>query len=117
MYHVFKISLIFTCLKIINSVIAWIIAQVITMFKCGPGKAVGLLGLITGEPNIYGVQATTKTIVAVLSRETFYSVVRQYPKALFSVTHIISSHLSPLFHQLDFAIEWLSVKSGKALYK
>ncbi|CAH8472398.1 unnamed protein product [Schistosoma guineensis] len=91
--------------------------NVITMFKCGPGKAVGLLGLITGEPNIYGVQATTKTIVAVLSRETFYSVVRQYPKALFSVTHIISSHLSPLFHQLDFAIEWLSVKSGKALYK
>ncbi|CAH8472415.1 unnamed protein product [Schistosoma intercalatum] len=91
--------------------------NVITMFRCGPGKAVGLLGLITGEPNIYGVQATTKTIVAVLSRETFYSVVRQYPKALFSVTHIISSHLSPLFHQLDFAIEWLSVKSGKALYK
>ncbi|CAH8449394.1 unnamed protein product [Schistosoma rodhaini] len=91
--------------------------DVITMFKCGPGKAVGLLGLITGEPNIYGIQATTKTIVAVLSRETFYSVVRQYPKALFSVTHIISSHLSPLFHQLDFAMEWLSVKSGKALYK
>ncbi|XP_018649024.1 neuropathy target esterase/swiss cheese-related protein [Schistosoma mansoni] len=91
--------------------------DVITMFKCGPGKAVGLLGLITGEPNIYGIQATTKAIVAVLSRETFYSVVRQYPKALFSVTHIISSHLSPLFHQLDFAMEWLSVKSGKALYK
>ncbi|CAH8480185.1 unnamed protein product [Schistosoma rodhaini] len=93
------------------------VKDVITMFKCGPGKAVGLLGLITGEPNIYGIQATTKTIVAVLSRETFYSVVRQYPKALFSVTHIISSHLSPLFHQLDFAMEWLSVKSGKALYK
>ncbi|KAH8850899.1 Patatin-like phospholipase domain-containing protein 7 [Schistosoma japonicum] len=91
--------------------------DIITMFTCGPGEVVGLLGLITGEPNIYGIQATTKTIVAVLSRERFYSVVRQYPRALFSVTHIISSHLSPLFHQLDFAMEWLSVKSGKALYK
>ncbi|CAH8459783.1 unnamed protein product [Schistosoma turkestanicum] len=92
-------------------------SNVVTMFKCGPGKVVGLLGLITGEPNIYGIQATTKTIIAVLSRERFYSIVRQYPKALFSVTHIISSHLSPLFHQLDFAMEWLSIKSGKALYK
>ncbi|KAK4473734.1 hypothetical protein MN116_003076 [Schistosoma mekongi] len=91
--------------------------DIITMFTCGPGKVVGLLGLITGEPNIYGIHATTKTIVAVLSRERFYSVVRQNPRALFSVTHIISSHLSPLFHQLDFAMEWLSVKSGKALYK
>nr|CAH8826675.1 unnamed protein product [Trichobilharzia regenti] len=91
--------------------------EVVTMFTCGQGKVVGLLGLITGEPNIYSVKAKTNTIVAVFSRECFYAVVRQYPEALFSVTHIASSHLSPLLHQLDFAMEWISVKSGKALYK
>ncbi|CAH8434435.1 unnamed protein product [Heterobilharzia americana] len=89
----------------------------VTIFTYGPGKVVGLLGLITGEPNIYSVKAVTNTIVAVFSRECFYSVVRQYPEALFSVTHIVCSHLSPLLHQLDFAMEWISVKSGKALYK
>ncbi|VEL07221.1 unnamed protein product [Protopolystoma xenopodis] len=87
------------------------------MFISGPGEFAGLLGLITGEPNIYSLQAVGETLVAVMPREHFYALVRGYPGALFSISHLMTERMSPFLRQVDFALEWLTVKAGRALYK
>ncbi|KAA3680091.1 lysophospholipid hydrolase [Paragonimus westermani] len=91
--------------------------EVCTLFVCHSGDIVGLLGLITGESNVYSLKATKPSLLATLSRERFYTVAREHPDSLFSVIRLISVRVSPLLHQLDFAIQWITVTAGKALYK
>lgn len=91
--------------------------EICTLFLGRPGDVVGLLSLITGEPNVYTLKATKYSIVASLSREHFYALVRKHPMTLCSVIQLISARVSPLLHQLDFAIQWITILAGKALYK
>ncbi|CAH8566335.1 unnamed protein product [Dicrocoelium dendriticum] len=92
-------------------------SEICTLFLGRPGDVVGLLGLITGEPNVYTLKATKNSVVASLSREHFYALVRKHPMTLCSVIQLISARVSPLLHQLDFAIQWITIMAGKALYK
>ncbi|KAF6774955.1 hypothetical protein AHF37_05382 [Paragonimus kellicotti] len=91
--------------------------EVCTLFVCRSGDVVGLLGLITGESNVYSLKATKPSLLAALSRERFYAVAREHPDSLFNVIRLISVRVSPLLRQLDFAIQWITVTAGKALYK
>ncbi len=77
----------------------------------------GLLGVITGEPNNSSVEAHVDSKLAVLQRESFFRLVRTYPQVLINAAHLVSRRLSPLLRQADFALEWLGVDAGKALYK
>ncbi|GAA27549.2 patatin-like phospholipase domain-containing protein 7 [Clonorchis sinensis] len=82
-----------------------------------PGDVLGLLGLVTGEPNGYELRAVKNSIVATLSREHFYAMVRQNPETLLIVVRLVCARISPVLHQLDIAIQWLTVLAGRALYK
>ncbi|TGZ75511.1 hypothetical protein CRM22_000326 [Opisthorchis felineus] len=82
-----------------------------------PGDVLGLLGLVTGEPNGYELRVVKNSIVATLSREHFYAMVRQNPETLLIVVRMICARISPVLRQLDIAIQWLTVLAGRALYK
>lgn len=85
---------------------------------CNPGELIGLLGVITGEPNNSSIQAACKgTRLAVIARESFFLLIRSHPQVLVNAAHLMSIRLSPLLRQADFALEWLAVDAGKALYK
>ncbi|TPP58576.1 Patatin phospholipase domain-containing protein 7 [Fasciola gigantica] len=88
-----------------------------TLLICPPGELVGLLGLITGEANVFSLKAVTDSVVAVVSRDSFFALVRLHPSMLFSAIRLLASRVSPLLHQLDFAIQWIAIDAGKALYK
>lgn len=84
---------------------------------CKPGELVGLLGLITGEPNIYSIQAASHTRLAVFPRECFFSLIRSHPEVMINASYICITRLSPLLRQADFALEWVAINAGQALYK
>ncbi|VDP68865.1 unnamed protein product [Echinostoma caproni] len=88
-----------------------------TLLVCYPGELVGLLGLITGETNVFSLQTTDNSVLAIMSRDSFFALVRQHPETLFSAIRLLASRISPLLHQLDFAIQWITIDAGKALYK
>ncbi|CAL8092126.1 unnamed protein product [Calicophoron daubneyi] len=90
---------------------------VCSLFRCGPGDVIGFLGLISGETNNYSIKTTANSIVATLSRDYFYTIVRQNPSALINAIRLINARVSPLLHQLDFAIQWITLDAGKALFK
>lgn len=89
----------------------------VPVLDCRPGEVVGLLGVITGEPNLYSVEATQPTKLAVMPRESFFRLIRSHPQVLINAANLVSRRLSPLLRQADFALEWLGVDAGKALYK
>ncbi|VDD75093.1 unnamed protein product [Mesocestoides corti] len=90
--------------------------KTVAVFEATPGELIGLLGVITGEPNNCSVQASADSRVAVLPRNDFFSLVRAYPQVLTNAAHLVSLRLSPLLRQADFAIEWHGVDAGKALF-
>uniref|UniRef100_A0A5K3F6B5 Swiss cheese n=1 Tax=Mesocestoides corti TaxID=53468 RepID=A0A5K3F6B5_MESCO len=101
----------------LNSVPGSTSTKTVAVFEATPGELIGLLGVITGEPNNCSVQASADSRVAVLPRNDFFSLVRAYPQVLTNAAHLVSLRLSPLLRQADFAIEWHGVDAGKALFK
>uniref|UniRef100_A0A0X3NX62 Patatin-like phospholipase domain-containing protein 7 n=1 Tax=Schistocephalus solidus TaxID=70667 RepID=A0A0X3NX62_SCHSO len=91
--------------------------KAVTCLVCRQGEIVGLLGVITGEPNNGSIHATCPTLLAVLPREQFFLLIRGCPDVLINAAALVTRRLSPLCRLSDFALEWHSVDAGKALYK
>ena len=82
-----------------------------------PGELIGLMGVITGEPNNCTAKAYSPSRVAMIHRDDFFLLVRNHPQVLINSANLVSLRLSKLLRQADFAIEWHGVDAGKALYK
>ncbi|BHF73225.1 hypothetical protein SprV_0401630300 [Sparganum proliferum] len=91
--------------------------KTVTCLVCRQGELVGLLGVITGEPNNGSIHATCPTLLAVLPRENFFLLIRACPDVLINAAALVTRRLSALCRLSDFALEWHSVDAGKALYK
>ena len=82
-----------------------------------PGGLVGLMGVITGEPNNSSAKAHSRSRVAMIHRDDFFQLVRKYPQVLINAANLVNLRLSRILRQADFALEWHGVDAGKALYK
>ena len=45
------------------------------------------------------------------------SIVRDSPQVALHIAHTVVRRLSPFVRQVDFALEWVFVESGRALYR
>lgn len=42
---------------------------------------------------------------------------REQPSVVLSVAHTVAARMSPFVRQMDFAIDWMAVEAGRALYR
>lgn len=42
---------------------------------------------------------------------------REQPNVVLSVAHTVAIRMSPFVRQMDFAIDWMAVEAGRALYR
>lgn len=46
-----------------------------------------------------------------------YRIMREQPSVVLSAAHTVAIRMSPFVRQMDFAIDWMAVEAGRALYR
>ncbi|KAG7202507.1 hypothetical protein KM043_017071 [Ampulex compressa] len=91
--------------------------QEVHMFSAHQGEIVGGLAVLTGEPSFYTIRAKHSSRIALLSKSTFFAIMREQPTVVLHVAHTVVRRLSPFVRQVDFALDWLFLESGRAVYR
>ncbi|XP_072751939.1 neuropathy target esterase sws isoform X2 [Anoplolepis gracilipes] len=91
--------------------------QEVHMFSAHQGEIVGGLAVLTGEPSFYTIRAKHSSRIALLSKSTFFAIMRDQPTVVLHVAHTVVRRLSPFVRQVDFALDWLFLESGRAVYR
>ncbi|CAH1099649.1 unnamed protein product [Psylliodes chrysocephalus] len=87
------------------------------MFTAHPGEIVGGLAVLTGEPSFFTIRAKHFTRIALISKSTFYGLMKEQPKVVLYIAHLVVRRLSPFVRQVDFALDWIFMESGRAIYR
>lgn len=82
-----------------------------------PGEVVGGLAVLTGESSLYTIKSKNFSRVAVLAKESVYKIMQQRPTVVLDIAHSVLRGLSPLVRQCDFALDWVFLESGRAVYR
>ena len=85
------------------------------LYSAEKGECFGQVALLTGEANFYSCKASKPTVLALLSRSSFVSIVTESPVMVLSLAHSTIARLSPLVRKIDFALDWLTVEAGHAV--
>ncbi|XP_006818777.1 patatin-like phospholipase domain-containing protein 7 [Saccoglossus kowalevskii] len=88
-----------------------------TVFIAHPGELVGTIAVLTGEPSFFTIRARKDSRVVVVSKTNFYSIMRASPRVVLNVAHSIVRRLSPFVRQIDFALDWMHLEAGRAVFR
>uniref|UniRef100_A0A667ZJU5 lysophospholipase n=1 Tax=Myripristis murdjan TaxID=586833 RepID=A0A667ZJU5_9TELE len=91
--------------------------EAVCLFVTQPGEMVGQLAVLTGEPLIFTVKAMRDCTFLKISKSDFYEIMREQPSVVLSAAHTVAIRMSPFVRQMDFAIDWMAVEAGRALYR
>ncbi|NXH14585.1 PLPL6 esterase, partial [Bucco capensis] len=89
----------------------------VCLFLAQPGELVGQLAVLTGEPLIFTVKANRDCTFLKVPKLSFYEIMQEQPSVVLSVAHTVATRVSPFVRQMDFAIDWMAVEAGRALYR
>ncbi|XP_065436679.1 patatin-like phospholipase domain-containing protein 6, partial [Chrysemys picta bellii] len=92
-------------------------AEDVCLFLTQPGEMVGQLAVLTGKPLIFTIKANRDCTFFKISKSDFYEIMQEQPSVVLSVTHTVAARMSPFVRQMDFAIDWMAVEAGRALYR
>ncbi|KAM8886484.1 patatin-like phospholipase domain-containing protein 7 isoform 2-T2 [Spinachia spinachia] len=87
------------------------------LFVTHPGEMVGHLAVLTGEPLIFTVRAHRDCTFLSISKAHFYEMMREEPSVVLNVAHTVVKRVSPFVRQIDFALDWMAVEAGRAVYR
>ncbi|KAK2888415.1 patatin-like phospholipase domain-containing protein 7a isoform X1 [Channa argus] len=87
------------------------------LFVTHPGEVVGHLAVLTGEPLIFTVRAQRDCSFLSISKTHFYEIMRVEPKVVLNVAHTVVKRMSSFVRQIDFALDWMAVEAGRAVYR
>ncbi|XP_037608206.1 patatin-like phospholipase domain-containing protein 7a isoform X2 [Sebastes umbrosus] len=87
------------------------------LFVTHPGELVGQLAVLTGEPLIFTVRAQRDCSFLSISKTHFYEIMRVEPKVVLNVAHTVVRRMSSFVRQIDFALDWMAVEAGRAVYR
>lgn len=82
-----------------------------------PGEVVGGLAVLTGESSLYTIKSKQFTRVGVLTKESVYKIMQQRPTVVLDIANSVVRGLSALVRQCDFALDWIFLESGRAVYR
>lgn len=87
------------------------------LFVTHPGELVGHLAVLTGEPLIFTVRAQRDCSFLSISKTHFYEIMRVENKVVLNVAHAVVKRMSSFVRQIDFALDWMAVEAGRAVYR
>ncbi|KAM8865714.1 patatin-like phospholipase domain-containing protein 7 isoform 1-T1 [Synchiropus picturatus] len=87
------------------------------LFTTHPGEMVGHLAVLTGEPLIFTVRAHRDCTFLSISKAHFYEIMREEPRVVLNVAHTVVKRVSPFVRQIDFALDWMALEAGRAVYR
>uniref|UniRef100_A0A8B9R8Z1 lysophospholipase n=1 Tax=Astyanax mexicanus TaxID=7994 RepID=A0A8B9R8Z1_ASTMX len=87
------------------------------LFVTHPGELVGQLAVLTGEPLIFSVRAHRDCTFLSISKTHFYEIMRAEPTVVLNIAHSVVRRMSPFVRQIDFALDWMAVEAGRAVYR
>ncbi|KAK2535505.1 hypothetical protein Q9233_003802 [Columba guinea] len=87
------------------------------LFVTHPGELVGQLAVLTGEPLIFTIKANRDCSFLSISKSHFYEIMREQPSVVLGVAHTVLKRMSPFVRQIDFALDWMEVEAGRAVYR
>ncbi|XP_030244299.1 neuropathy target esterase sws isoform X2 [Drosophila navojoa] len=82
-----------------------------------PGEIVGGLAMLTGEASAYTIKARCNSRIAYIRRAAIYQIMRQRPRIVLDLGNGVVRRLSPLVRQCDYALDWIFLESGRAVYR
>ncbi|CAB3402925.1 unnamed protein product [Caenorhabditis bovis] len=80
-------------------------------------ELVGGLQILTNEPSFYTIRAIVPTHVAIMKKTDFSAFLEAHPQIYLPVAHSVLRRLSPFLRGVDFALDWVLVDSGHAVYR
>nr|XP_061803823.1 patatin-like phospholipase domain-containing protein 7 [Nerophis lumbriciformis] len=87
------------------------------LFVTHPGEMVGHLAVLTGEPLIFTTRAHKDCTFLSISKAHFYEIMREEPRIVLNVAHTVVRRVSPFVRQIDFALDWMALEAGRAVYR
>ncbi|XP_015278589.1 PREDICTED: patatin-like phospholipase domain-containing protein 7 isoform X2 [Gekko japonicus] len=87
------------------------------LFITHPGELVGQLAVLTGEPLIFTLKANRDCTFLAISKSHFYDIMREQPTVVLGVAHTVVKRMSSFVRQIDFALDWMEVEAGRAVYR
>ncbi|XP_059571461.1 patatin-like phospholipase domain-containing protein 7 isoform X4 [Alligator mississippiensis] len=87
------------------------------LFITHPGEVVGQLAVLTGEPLIFTIKANRDCSFLSISKSHFYEIMRDQPDVVLGVAHTVVKRMSSFVRQIDFALDWMEVEAGRAVYR
>ncbi|CAF3655549.1 unnamed protein product [Adineta steineri] len=87
------------------------------MFTNGANEVSGLVSVLTGEPTLFTYRTHGLTDICTITKEGMYDLLRIQPDLVLTIASVMVQRMSPLVRQIDFALEWMLVEAGKALYR
>lgn len=81
------------------------------------GDITGALEVLTGESPIFTRKAKVATRVGFLTSTQCYEILRMNPTAVLFMARSVIERLSPFVRQIDFALEWDYIESGRAIFR
>ncbi|XP_055938535.1 neuropathy target esterase sws-like isoform X2 [Argiope bruennichi] len=87
------------------------------LFIVHSGEIMGALAVLSGEPSLFTIRTRNFTQVGVLSKKNTYDILSQKPLAVLHLAQSVIKRLSPFVRQIDFALDWINVESGRAIYR
>ncbi|CRL04334.1 CLUMA_CG017428, isoform A [Clunio marinus] len=82
-----------------------------------PGEVVGGLAVLTGESSLYTIKSKYFTRVGLLTKDSVYKIMQQRPSVVLDIANSVVKGLSALVRQCDFALDWIFLESGRAVYR
>ncbi|XP_051022142.1 LOW QUALITY PROTEIN: patatin-like phospholipase domain-containing protein 7 [Acomys russatus] len=87
------------------------------LFLTHPGEMVGQLAVLTGEPLMFTIRANRDCSFLSISKAHFYEIMRERPDIVLGVAHTVVKRMSSFVRQIDFALDWMEVEAGRAIYR
>lgn len=87
------------------------------IYTVHPGEVVGALACLTGEASTYTIRTKCASRIAIIRRSDVYQIMRQRPEIILNLANCVVRRLSPLARQCDFALDWVFLESGRAIYR
>ena len=87
------------------------------MYVARAGELIGALSVLTGEPSFFTVRAAVDSRVVRVRKTDFYAVMKERPSIVLNVSRTVVRRMSAFVRQIDFALDWLLIEAGHALYR
>jgi lysophospholipid hydrolase len=87
------------------------------VFVATAGEIIGALAVLTGEPSFFTVRAATDVRCVRIGKVDFYAVMKEQPTVVLGVSNSVVRRMSSFVRQIDFALDWMLIDAGRALYR